>query len=196
MIKLRDFRACDFDYMIGWLSDEKTFYQWCGSDFSYPLDLSQLAEYKHSVDISPTDFAFTAVDESEKPVGHIGLKIFDQEKGCCMLRYVLIGEESMRGKGLGSEMVRLALEFAFYRLKMNIVALKVLSRNTGAIRCYKKLGFEMAKFSAGKHRPDKKESDRYDRHESIIMYISRNKMQDDAVKMKDSIKSTKRWLPS
>ncbi|WP_092506285.1 GNAT family N-acetyltransferase [Virgibacillus salinus] len=52
-----------------------------------------------------------------------------------------IGEKSEWGKGYGTEVVEILVNFAFSRLNLHKVYLTVDSDNIGAIRCYEKVGF-------------------------------------------------------
>lgn len=54
---------------------------------------------------------------------------------------IRIGDPADRGRGLGTEAVRLLLDFAFRDLNLHRVGLHVLATNTGAIRVYEKCGF-------------------------------------------------------
>jgi RimJ/RimL family protein N-acetyltransferase len=53
---------------------------------------------------------------------------------------VRIGEERHRGRGLGSEAVRLAIDFAFRHRNLQRVWLRVFGDNPRAIRAYEKAG--------------------------------------------------------
>ena len=54
----------------------------------------------------------------------------------------MIGEKSAWGKGLGTEVTRYVLDYAFDALNLNRVHLTVLATNPRAIAVYEKLGFE------------------------------------------------------
>jgi diamine N-acetyltransferase len=54
---------------------------------------------------------------------------------------ISIGEESMRGKGYGTETTRLMLDFAFTALGLHNVSLEVYSHNLAGIRAYERAGF-------------------------------------------------------
>lgn len=54
---------------------------------------------------------------------------------------IYIGEKKYRGKGLSKEVVFLTLDFAFKKLGLNRIFLKVLDENKKAISLYRKLGF-------------------------------------------------------
>jgi RimJ/RimL family protein N-acetyltransferase len=54
---------------------------------------------------------------------------------------IRLGQVQQRGKGYGTEAVRLLLEFAFKDLNLHRVNLHVFSTNQAAIRVYEKVGF-------------------------------------------------------
>lgn len=54
---------------------------------------------------------------------------------------IRIGEAASRGKGYGSEAVRLLLAFGFRDLNLHRIALQVFATNTRAIRTYERAGF-------------------------------------------------------
>ena len=58
-----------------------------------------------------------------------------------VVQYIFIGEESARGKGLGTETARLFTDFGFAGLHLHRVSLRVLAENTAARRSYEKAGF-------------------------------------------------------
>lgn len=53
-----------------------------------------------------------------------------------------IFDDSLLSKGVGTEVTKLVLEYAFKELRLHRVALKVLEYNKRAIRCYEKCGFK------------------------------------------------------
>ncbi len=55
---------------------------------------------------------------------------------------IRIGEEQRRGKGYGTEAVKLALTFAWNDLNLNRVWLRVFANNKRAIRAYEKAGLQ------------------------------------------------------
>jgi len=54
---------------------------------------------------------------------------------------IMIGEPEMRGRGYGTEALRLLLDFAFTMLGLHSVMLRVYAYNYAARRCYEKVGF-------------------------------------------------------
>lgn len=55
--------------------------------------------------------------------------------------FMLVGEDSATGKGIGTESTRLTLDYAFHITNLRCVHLSVLAPNTAAIRAYEKAGF-------------------------------------------------------
>lgn len=54
---------------------------------------------------------------------------------------IFIGEDSARGKGIGSETARLFTQYGLQELKLHRIMLRVLGHNIQAIRSYEKAGF-------------------------------------------------------
>lgn len=54
---------------------------------------------------------------------------------------IAIGEPDARGKGYGTEAMRLLVDYAFTALGLHSVMLSVFAYNPAAIRCYTKVGF-------------------------------------------------------
>lgn len=55
---------------------------------------------------------------------------------------IFIGDKENRGKGYGSEALKLLISYGFNHLNLNNIILAVYSFNTPAIACYKKVGFK------------------------------------------------------
>ncbi|MBO4783425.1 MAG: GNAT family N-acetyltransferase [Lachnospiraceae bacterium] len=55
---------------------------------------------------------------------------------------IFIGEESARGKGVGTKSAKLILKYAFEELGLKKIFLRVLKNNPGAVRSYEKAGFK------------------------------------------------------
>ena len=55
---------------------------------------------------------------------------------------IFIGEESARGKGVGTKSAKLILKYAFEELGLEKIFLRVFKDNPGAVRSYEKAGFK------------------------------------------------------
>lgn len=56
---------------------------------------------------------------------------------------IRIGDARWRGRGLGTEAVRLLVDFAFKDLNLHRVSLQVFRTNARAVRSYKRSGFQL-----------------------------------------------------
>ena len=79
-------------------------------------------------------------------VGHIDLDAIDLQVRSAKICRVLVGEYSLRGKGVGVQMVRKILEIGFEQLGLHRIILNVNEYNEAAIRCYEKVGFVKEKY--------------------------------------------------
>ena len=55
---------------------------------------------------------------------------------------IVIGEAEYRGRGIGTEAIRVSQDFVFNRLNLNRLHIKVHFYNTRAYNCYIKSGFK------------------------------------------------------
>jgi RimJ/RimL family protein N-acetyltransferase len=143
MIVLRKFARGDFARLIGWIPSAAFLLQWSGATFMHPLDERQLeAHLQEAEGDQPTRQIFTAVDaETGAAVGHIELSRISPRNRSAALSCILVGETAQRGKGVGREMVRRALEEGFDRLGLHRIELVVFDFNSAAIACYERAGF-------------------------------------------------------
>lgn len=75
-----------------------------------------------------------------RPIGVANLRDFTNAHGTAEFG-ITIGAEEERGKGYGTEAVRLLLDYAFTVLGLHNVWLDTAAYNPGAIRAYEKAGF-------------------------------------------------------
>lgn len=73
-------------------------------------------------------------------VGSVYLRDIDKEEKSAEYG-IFIGEESARGKGVGTESARLILKYAFEEAGLEHIFLRVFADNKGAVKSYEKAGF-------------------------------------------------------
>jgi len=78
--------------------------------------------------------------ETKEIVGEVALQPIDW-RNCSTFFAIILGEESRRSEGLGTEAARLALRYAFEGLNLNRVEANVLSSNQASIRLLKRVRF-------------------------------------------------------
>jgi len=135
-IKLKPFGKSDFDRFISWIGDEEILVTIAGLDFTFPLDVVQLSDYLDE----PKSLPFNVVVNDDEVIGHAEIIRLDDDK--CLLDKVLIGDENQRGKGIGEQLMRVLLDYAFNEMGVKVVELSVYDWNIAGIRCYEKVGFK------------------------------------------------------
>lgn len=136
MIRLDKFTTNDYANLISWIDSEELLIQIAGRQMSFPVTAEQL-------DISQADKnrnAFSIIDTATgRSIGHCELYIMEST---VKIDRLLIGDPSMKGKGLCSEIIKLLLEYGFNILHRQEIELNVFDWNVAAIRCYEKAGFK------------------------------------------------------
>jgi RimJ/RimL family protein N-acetyltransferase len=136
MIQLRPFSASEFDLFISWITSKELLLTIAGNVLTYPLTHEQLQQYLDD----PKSISFNIVDaNSNKVIGHA--ELIPGENKMIKIDKLLIGDPSARGKGIGQQVIKELLRYAFDILKMDIVELNVFDWNIAGIRCYEKCGF-------------------------------------------------------
>ena len=79
--------------------------------------------------------------EDDKPIGCTYLRDYDKE--CRKAEYgMFIGEQIEKGKGIGTEILGLTMEFAFKELKLHKVFSRIFADNPASIHSVSNNGFE------------------------------------------------------
>lgn len=81
---------------------------------------------------------------SERAVGSVYFRDIDREKRCAEYG-IFIGEDDAVGKGYGTQVAKLALAYAFKKLQLKSVFLRVFADNKGARKSYENAGFYLIK---------------------------------------------------
>ena len=132
-IRLRPYKPADADTILSWCRDERQFYQWtAGVMGDYPLTREAFAFVERLM-------PFVAFDES----GIIGFfTLREPEKKPNELRFgFVIVDPALRRRGIGREMLRLGLRFAFELYGADKASLGVFENNPAAAACYRAAGF-------------------------------------------------------
>lgn len=110
--------------------------------FRTPLtEESHLQWYRNKVLTGQVAQFIIEDNETGFDVGSVYLRDIDNENKKCEYG-IFIGEESCRGKGLGTAAAKAILDYAFTELGMNRVFLRVFAKNAAAINSYKRAGFK------------------------------------------------------
>ncbi|MGN7863350.1 GNAT family N-acetyltransferase [Chryseobacterium sp. 22458] len=135
MIELQPFTLDDAQVLISKIKDERMLLQFAGPMYHFPLTADQLKEDLHD----PKRTLFKIVDQTDHTIiGHA--QIFLKEEAFLLGR-ILIWDENNRGKGYGKKVMKELLKYGFSHFDKKTAELNVYDWNTGAIECYKKVGF-------------------------------------------------------
>lgn len=84
--------------------------------------------------------------EGNVPVGAVNIQHIDREQNKAEYG-IFIGEDSARGRGIGTAAAKLMLRYCFEEEKLHRIYLRALAGNIAAIRSYEKAGFQHEGYS-------------------------------------------------
>lgn len=139
-MRIRPYLNKDFDMISQWITDERTHALWCANLVAYPLEKKGFDDLLQQMEERFGDSPFVATTDDGKVVGFFCFSV-DLNTNEGMLKFVVV-DNSIRNKGYGCEMLKLAVKYAFDIAKADAVHLNVFSENLGAKKCYQKVGFK------------------------------------------------------
>lgn len=131
--------ARDYEYVERWLKDERVHSLWCAGRIAYPLEEDALRAFLERDAKERCGCAFVATEDDGTPIGFFVYSTNTKEN-FGFLRFVVL-DDRIRGRGYGTQMLKLALQYAFEITGVSSVRINVFDVNTGARKCYAKLGF-------------------------------------------------------
>ena len=135
MIQLENFDKKFYCELISSVSDASELMQFAGPEFTFPLTEQQIE--KSLADKNRK--AFRVFESTTNlTIGHCEIYFKDDFVN---LGRILVIDKMQRGKGIGSQIVNLLLEFILKNSRQRVVELNVFDFNTSAIKCYEKVGF-------------------------------------------------------
>lgn len=135
-IRLTASREGDAAIIAGWYADSE-YERRMDTDVVRPRSVADQEKMK----APETVFEFfVRTVEDDRLIGFVALHNIEWANQMGKLA-IGIGEKEYRGKGYGSEMLALILQYAFCELGLHRVGLDVTSYNEAAIRAYERAGF-------------------------------------------------------
>ncbi len=139
-MRIRPYQDKDFDIISQWITDERSHALWCANLMPYPLEKNSFDALLQEAEERFGDSPFVATTNDGQVVGFFCFSVnLHTNEG--MLKFVVI-DNTMRNKGYGCEMLKLAIKYAFEIAKADAVHLNVFPENPGAKKCYEKVGFK------------------------------------------------------
>jgi RimJ/RimL family protein N-acetyltransferase len=136
MIQFQPFTKTDFDTLISWVESEKALIQFSGPVFKFPLTKEQLT--LNNADQNRRTYTITEIITG-KMIAYAEIFITSDHEA--VLDRIIIGDQKMRGHGIGLQIVQQLLFISFVILGAKKASLLVFDWNIGAIKCYEKAGF-------------------------------------------------------
>ncbi len=139
-IRLTALRPEDAQTMARWYEDGE-FSRLFDAFPAYPKTDSTMAKWLDSTDRDQNAFGLAIrLLYSDDMIGYVDLDGIQWNNGCAWMS-IGIGNPTHRGKGYGTEAMKLALRFAFHELNLHRIQLTVFGYNEAAIHLYERLGF-------------------------------------------------------
>ena len=124
---------------VGWLNDQEMSKIILSAETTTTLE--ECRAYAESLILSNENHFFAMIaNDTKEHIGNFRLGPHDKHNDRIQLG-MMIGNKSYWGRGIGSEVVSLGLNFAFEILNVHKVFLDVREDNLGAIRIYEKNNF-------------------------------------------------------
>ncbi len=162
-VELRRHHRDNYPLYARWYGDEEVWRltSWA----SRPMRQAAVERLFRDRELSSIDDSFAIYREGvDEPVGVIGLMNVSEANASADLS-IIVGSAEDREQGVGTEAIRLLLDYAFEELGLNRVGLSVFDFNEPAISAYEKLGFA----HEGRLREAIRRSDYF--HDAILMSI-------------------------
>ena len=146
MLRLRPYKSCDSKIIEKWIQDKEVFIKWGGQLFGdFPIT-AEIIDDKYRLnngDCKEPDnfYPWVAFDDENGVVGHFIMRYLNGNNKILRFGWVIV-DDSIRGKGYGTEMLRLGLKYAFDILGVDKVTIGVFENNEQAHKCYLKAGFK------------------------------------------------------
>jgi len=154
--------AADIPARVTWLNDLEV-NRWFDDYREHGTTLAKQQAWFAGYEQDQTrDFYTIRADGS--PIGVVGLTHFDLKHQQAEL-FIMIGDPTHRGQGIGQQAVRYMVDYAFTELGLHRVSLHVSQHNTAAINCYAKAGF----IEEGRLRDDRLSAGKYE--DTLVMGI-------------------------
>ncbi|HEX2033088.1 MAG TPA: GNAT family protein [Chloroflexota bacterium] len=143
MIELQRWTPADVPLLLAWVDSPARLVEWAGpAAFTYPLDEGQLLRHlEPATGTEPRLLAFRASERQTGDLaGYIELANIQRDHRSATISRVMVAPH-LRGRGIGTQMVREVLRIGFEELKLHRVGLGVFAHNHSALACYRKAGF-------------------------------------------------------
>lgn len=129
----------DYDAIKNWISDERMHAMWCANLIQFPIEKENFEKTMQEATERFGDRQYVATSDEGDVIGFFCYSV-NTETNEGKLKFVVNNPE-YRGKGYGTEMIRLAVNHIFESTDARAVELNVFPENARAKKCYESAGF-------------------------------------------------------
>lgn len=129
----------DYEHVQNWVTDERLHALWCANLIPYPMTSKKLQDVLEKDAQDWDGCAYVATENDGRVVGFFVLAV-NVSNNSGFLKYVIV-DDKLRGKGYGTQMIKLMLKYAFDIMGVSSVQLIVFDTNDRAKKCYTNVGF-------------------------------------------------------
>ena len=135
----------DYNYIYNWITDERTHALWCANMIPYPMTEENFLSVleKDAADWGGCAYVATANDGTLLGFFVLSVNVINNSG---FLKFVILNNE-LRGKGYGTQKVKLIQKYAFEIAGVSSIQLNVFDVNIIARKCYARNGFTEDSFT-------------------------------------------------
>jgi UDP-4-amino-4,6-dideoxy-N-acetyl-beta-L-altrosamine N-acetyltransferase len=137
-IYLRPITAEDTDMVVAWRNHDEVV-----KNFIYRKPISReehLNWLETKVNTGLVHQFVVCMNEDDMPIGSVYLQHFDEENSKAESG-IFLGDECEKGKGIGTESLRLLMKYAFEVLGLHKLMARALSYNMASLKLHEKAGY-------------------------------------------------------
>lgn len=139
-VHLRAMNNDDLKRRTNWMNDAETMRFFAGVPPIREYLIGDAKRWRCDTEADPYTIIWAIESIDGRHIGDVDLHGIDYNARSAKLA-ILIGDKEYWNKGCGTDTIRTILRYAFTKLCLETVHLKVFNFNSRAIRCYEKCGF-------------------------------------------------------
>lgn len=141
LVRLREYREEDIKVAQRYMNDPDTIKS-LGIRVPFPFTYADEKKFVEDNSAFKDEYNF-AIESLDEPryIGGCGMHNLDWKNSKVGVG-IAIGDKRLRGKGYGTDAMKVLVNFIFNEMNINKIKLGVFAFNEGAIRCYEKVGFQ------------------------------------------------------
>lgn len=123
---------------LSWMKDDEVLQYLESRWFCHTIE--SIREYVHEMNTTPNNLLFGIFSEQLGHIGNIKIGNINQIHRFAEIG-LLIGEHDARGKGFGTEAIRMATQYAFDELNLHKVTAGMYASNIASYKAFAKAGY-------------------------------------------------------